>query len=691
MATVKKENTKKSVPKKGKSVVESVSVTDKKTALTSDQKVEVLALDLISCNPFNPRKHNSDEDLQELASSIKIHGVIQPITVRGQDGFYEIICGERRYHASFIAGLTTIPAIVTQLSDEEAMEITIVENLQRKDISPVEESNAFKLLMDKRNYSIEELTGRFAKSDSYVRGRLQLCNLITDIADLLSNNEVTITISLELSKLCSEIQADIYNDHLKESDGYQCWRNLNINDFRSRIKQKYCSDLSKFDFDKTECFDCRFNSALQDLFAVDKCGNCQNIACLQEKHKLYMVNSAIQIVDSGRNYAACVRPNSADPAIIGQLKEQGVDVYEMYPSRFPEEPQKPLADDFDSTEEYNEAVQEYEADVIDYKDSIESIEKMEAEGKIQRLVDVTNTTPTICYRVIPDEDHEPQEDPVVKMKAKDLRNKEISIEKTVAEVKQFTSEKSFPDTDFTEREEVLLYFVLFSSLRRREFNKFGLKDPWGVTDEQKIKLAEKLTVKQKTTLKREYISSHLSGATGAGKLAELLIEFSMMHFPDDVSGIKQQHDDVYEKRHKSLTERIKAAEQPVESVGTIDGVAVDGETNSVVDVDAETEGGIETKTEGVLETVNKGNGDTGTKGNVDFDIDSETKDNDYFEAEGVKVFDILENEVVVAAEVAENEETTENFADDVVLSQLIRLPKKIIVGEKAESVALEAV
>ena len=668
MTTLKK--TKKSVTTKGKQS-KAVSVADKNQVI--DQKVENIDLDLVTCNPFNPRKHNSDEDLQELASSIKIYGVIQPITVRAMDDSFEIICGERRYHASLIAGAVTIPAIVTQLSDEEAMEITIVENLQRKDISPVEESNAFKLLMDKRSYSIEELSVRFAKSDSYVRGRLQLCNLIAEVADLLLNNEITITASLELSKLCPEIQTDIYNDHLIESDGYQCWRNLNINDFRSRIKNKYCSDLSKFDFEKTECLNCRFNSAIQDLFAVDKCGNCQNIACLQEKQKLYMVDSTIQIVDSGHNYAACVRPHSVDSAIVEQLKEQGVDVIEMHPQMFPEEPDKPIADDFDSTEEYNEAVQEYEADVIDYKDTLKTIKEMESEGKIQRLVDVSNATPTICYRVISDESVEVQEDPVAKMKAKDKRNKEISIEKTVADIKQYISDKSFPDTEFTEREEVLLYFVLFTSLRRREFKKFELKDPWSISDEQKIKLAEKLTVQQKTTLKREYISSYLSGANGAGKLAELLMEYSSLHFPDAVSEIKKQHDDVYEKRHKSLTERIKAAEQPSGGEAANAVVVVD-ETNSIVDVEAEAKGIIETEVE--------------TKSSIT--AEAETSGNNDFEAKGVKVFDIPENGVV-AAEIAENEDITECLANGIELSQLVRLPEKILVGEKAENMVLEAV
>ena len=661
MTTVEKKSTRKSTSKKTKPVNITVSVTDNKADISPAQKVEKIEFDLISCNPFNPRKHNAEEDLQELASSIKVYGVIQPITVRTQGGFFEIVCGERRYLASLIAGLKTIPAIVTQMSDEEAMEVTIVENLQRKDISPVEESNAFKLLIEKRSYSIEELAVRFSKSDSYIRGRLQLCNLITEIADLLSANEITIIASLELSKLCTEIQTDIFNDHLKESDGYQCWRSLKISELRSRIEQKYCTDLSKYDFDKTECRDCHFNSALQDLFAVDNCGNCQNISCLQEKQKAFMVNITTQIVDAGQNFAACVIPNTTDPALVGQLKEKGIDVLEILPNRFPEKPEKPLAENFESTEEYNEAIQEYETDIVDYEDSLESIKQMQAEGKIQNLVDVSGAHPVVCYRVVSEESTETKEDPIAKLIDKDKRNKEISIEKTVADVKAYISDKSFPDSIFSDREEMLLYFVMFSTLRRSEYRKFGLQDPWLISDEKKIKLAEKLTVQQKTTLKRDYISSYLSGANGAGKLSELLMEFASLHFPDAVGAIKKQHDDVYEKRHKSLSERIQAAEKTINSAEKDNAV--------ITDEVAETVDGAEF----IVDSVDEGFTGVGVDSVVDV-VDTEFADN------SGEPF-----------EITETEDTSEILAYGIENFPLPELHKPIFIDEKAELVMLEAV
>ena len=128
-----------------------------------ENKIVYLDIKSIDANPNNPRKAFAEDALKELSESIKELGVLQPITVRPLDGGYQVVCGERRWRAANLAGLTEIPAIVRELNDEEAMDIAITENLQRNDVSPFEEADAFQFLIDNKNYTIADLCKRFGK------------------------------------------------------------------------------------------------------------------------------------------------------------------------------------------------------------------------------------------------------------------------------------------------------------------------------------------------------------------------------------------------------------------------------------------------------------------------------------------------------------------------------------------------
>ena len=170
------------------------------TVQTATEVIQNIELSMIVCNPFNPRRYRTEEDLEELKQSIINYGIIQPVTLRSKDGKYEIVCGERRYKASLMAERSTIPAIIKDYSDAEAMEITILENLQRRDISPVEEAVSFGKLMEVRGYSIDDLVKQFGKTDKYIRSRLQLRNLIDEITELVVGEEITLGVALELSR-----------------------------------------------------------------------------------------------------------------------------------------------------------------------------------------------------------------------------------------------------------------------------------------------------------------------------------------------------------------------------------------------------------------------------------------------------------------------------------------------------------
>jgi ParB family chromosome partitioning protein len=146
-----------------------------------------LPIELISPNPRNPRRRFADEELADLCQSIREHGVVQPVVVRPSRtaGRYEIIAGERRWRAAQLAGILEIPAIVRDVSDREALELAIVENIQRADLNPVEEATGFQQLIDDHGYTQADLGRVIGKSRSHVANTLRLLKLPEDVRTML--------------------------------------------------------------------------------------------------------------------------------------------------------------------------------------------------------------------------------------------------------------------------------------------------------------------------------------------------------------------------------------------------------------------------------------------------------------------------------------------------------------------------
>ena len=134
---------------------------------TPESEVKEINIDEIRSNPYQPRIHFDEIALKELADSIKEHGVFEPIIVKKSIKGYELVAGERRTKASKLAGLDKIPAIVKDFDDQAMMEIALLENIQREDLSPIEEAQAYKNFMIKTNMTQEELAARFGKSRSH--------------------------------------------------------------------------------------------------------------------------------------------------------------------------------------------------------------------------------------------------------------------------------------------------------------------------------------------------------------------------------------------------------------------------------------------------------------------------------------------------------------------------------------------
>ena len=170
---------------------------------TKDEIVEVNLSELRS-NPYQPRKIFDEEALQELSESIKNYGVFQPIIVKKSIKGYDIIAGERRVKASRLAGLTTIPAIIRDFTDEQMMQIALLENLQRENLSAIEEAAAYRDILNALQLTQEELAKKLGKSRSHITNILGLLRLPNEVKDMINSSKISMGHARILSKLEDE-------------------------------------------------------------------------------------------------------------------------------------------------------------------------------------------------------------------------------------------------------------------------------------------------------------------------------------------------------------------------------------------------------------------------------------------------------------------------------------------------------
>lgn len=169
--------------------------------MDNNRKVVELPLDDVLPNRFQPRIKFNEDAITELSESIKEHGVIQPIVVRPIGDRYEIIAGERRFKASTLAGLKTIPAIVINLNDKDSAEVALIENVQRQDLTPIEEAISYKKILDMGYLKQEDLAEKIGKSQSSIANKLRLLNLDEEVQESLLNGKISERHARSLLKL----------------------------------------------------------------------------------------------------------------------------------------------------------------------------------------------------------------------------------------------------------------------------------------------------------------------------------------------------------------------------------------------------------------------------------------------------------------------------------------------------------
>ena len=190
-----------------------------------------IELSQIRSNPYQPRKVFDEEALNELADSIKVYGVVEPVILKKSVKGYEIVAGERRCKASKIAGLTTVPAIIKDFTDEEMMEIALLENIQREDLNPVDTAISISNILQVKDMTQEEFSKKFGKSRSYITNLLGLLNLPKSVQELVKNGKLSMSHARCLSKIDDEEKViNLANKIIKE--------NLNVRDIEKMLSKK---------------------------------------------------------------------------------------------------------------------------------------------------------------------------------------------------------------------------------------------------------------------------------------------------------------------------------------------------------------------------------------------------------------------------------------------------------------------
>ena len=537
------------------------------TAIQSVEKnITMVALANMQPSNYNPRKNFDEASLVELSESIRQQGVLQPIGVRPiEDNRFEIVFGERRYRASLMAELEEIPAIVMEISDEVAEEMAVTENLQRKDVTPIEEANAYQKLIDSGRHDVQSLVVQFGKNENYIRTRLKFVSLIPEIAQLLEQDEITISVASEICRYGEDIQKDVYDKHLKEDALHRSWRGMKATEVARNIERQYTTDLERYAFDKTLCLSCPHNTNNMVLFCEGGCGNCANRTCLAEMNAAYLTEKAVRLMEERPDVPLCHENTGYNEIVVERLTAMGYEVERLncYAKAYPEQPEAPLKEDYDTAEEYEQAQSEYEQELNDYTEKCEEIRTRCEAGEITLYFRVESKDIVLCYmtKVTYASNSTNQEQtlsPMEKLEKQDKRNKEIVLEKTVEDTKKQILEVDMSECKFGQDEDKMIYFFLLSSLRKEHFEAVGIgeKKPYcHLTDEEKINIIANLTSNQKAIIRRDFLIANFKNAYGSNAIASLLLDFAQKHMPDLLADIKNGHNEVYEKRHQRIEEK----------------------------------------------------------------------------------------------------------------------------------------
>ena len=558
--------------------------------------VQLLDLNKIVNSTYNPRKDFREETLLELSESIRQSGVLQPICVRPKDEGFEIVYGERRYWAAAMAGLKYIPALVRELTDAEAEDAAITENLQREDVKPREEAAAYNKAIQSGRHTIESLVGKFGKSEAYIRSRLKLCGLIDALAEQLDKEEISVGVATEIAKYPAEVQQQVFDEHFAEGC-YSSWKNARVKEIARRLYERYMTKLESYNFDKTECLSCQHNTANQVLFRDEcsgGCAGCQNRECMIRKNEEFLVQKALKLLkDDPRTTLATT--GDTPVAVLEALGKEGYHVEELeyhisYYDEAPQMPDTPQAENYVSETDFAEAQERYEARMARFAEQTQQLEFDVSEGRVRKYAVIRSLDIEFRYEELDDEEREVTVDdgqgghtvhvtvvppsPLEGLLQQDRRNREICYEHITTDMKRVFLDVKVANKPFQKEEQQMFYYAVMQRVMSdSKLRQCGFRPKEGsyLTDREQFAAAGRITAKQQAALVRAYLVDYFRSAapdfrcTDETLLTGMMCRFADMNFTEQSQKVQQEYLKVYERRKARLQEQIDALHAKAEA------------------------------------------------------------------------------------------------------------------------------
>lgn len=582
------------------------AASDCQAELPAEAKVELLDLNKIVNSTYNPRKDFREETLLELSESIRQSGVLQPICVRPKDEGFEIVYGERRYWAAAMAGLKYIPALVRELTDAEAEDAAITENLQREDVKPREEAAAYDRAIQSGRHTIESLVGKFGKSEAYIRSRLKLCGLIDALAAQLDREEISVGVATEIAKYPAEVQQEVFDEHFAEGC-YSSWKNTRIKEIARRLYERYMTKLESYNFDKAECLACVHNTANQVLFRDEcsgGCAGCQNRECMTRKNEEFLVQKALKLLkDDPRTTLATA--GDTPVAVLEALEKEGYHVEELeyylsYYNTAPKMPEEPQAGNYLSEEEFAEARERHAARMARFAEKTRQLEFDISEGRMRKYAVIGNLDIEIRYEAVDEEeqavtvrDAEGERkifvtmvppSPLEALKQQDHRNRQLCYEHITSDMKQMFFDVKVSNKPLQKEEQQMFYYAVMQRVgddtRLRQCGIKPKADSF-LTAEEQFAAAGRISAKQQAALMRAYLVEYFRSSAPEFRCTDetldtrMMCRFADLNFEKQSREVQQKYLAVYEKRKSRLQEQIDgltAQSEAVEKAASIQDV-----------------------------------------------------------------------------------------------------------------------
>lgn len=538
--------------------------------------LQFIDLSQISPNQLNPRKTFDQTEIQELSDSIKKIGLIQAITVRPKGKDYEIICGERRFHACTLAGLDQIPASVRDLNDSEAMELMVTENLQRKNVSPLEEANAFQFMISKMKYQVEDVSAKVGKPDSYILRRLSLLNLIPLLEEKLKSEELPIGHAELLSRVEIDVQGEWYNDTFNKPWGdphagtykdLRNWLARNVEHLISKATFDTEVSLKTKDGVLNPCSVCSKNTGVQTLFPGEdaKCldRNCWNIkseAEYRENLNLAKQDPEIQFVNYSWNEVAEFKKLKSEGFTVLKYNEcTKIDIPVLDSAYIPDR------EDFDTDEEYAEAcletdkefaeeMAEYEIEIQGATKAFDIVTGTYIYVKVNRSSESKVTSPDQAIK-----------NQIAALEGRILRGRELDLEKIQKKLMEVLPGK-LPKGELTDLEAACLNVTIYNQVSwndKESKESLGI-DPYKDSDAVKLQKIMDADPAVMGMVTRKILFNNFRSTYGRTLNGLVLKALAEEWCPEDIKRFELDQEGIRQNREARINKQIEDLKKEIE-------------------------------------------------------------------------------------------------------------------------------